>query len=365
MQDSCLGVETLGPLRAYAGGRELVLGPPKQRAVFGVLALSTNSVVSRDDLIDRIWGESPPATAAGSLHTYVSGLRRALAGLGDPLPSSGSGYALRLAPGQLDIRAVEWLAARARTSRTCPPPSPHSTRRWPAGGRAHDYRLVVQSYPAPLPPSTAYRYSESRFTRYSNGGCPFCDEDTNWARQALVGGMSRAIEAAADSVRVKFLDISDVFAGHELCNEASAQATEANSSSNPLTSQAAEWVRWVPASPPSGPQRGAPRRHPGSRPSERLRPAGAWHMHQGQQTDRPAEQHRHRVHLRQRRPRRQGRHDCHRKWDSPDRSDDVVPHPATSLIDWEHRRGRQPNMAGPVGGSGVRAAGPRARRTGR
>ncbi|WP_406510464.1 winged helix-turn-helix domain-containing protein [Streptomyces sp. NBC_00212] len=118
MQDSCLRVETLGPLRAYAGRRELVLGPPKQRAVFGVLALSTNSVVSRDDLIDRIWGESPPATAAGSLHTYVSGLRRALAGLGDPLPSSGSGYALRLDPGQLDIRAVERLAARARTSRT-------------------------------------------------------------------------------------------------------------------------------------------------------------------------------------------------------------------------------------------------------
>ncbi|WP_078967003.1 AfsR/SARP family transcriptional regulator [Streptomyces sp. WM6378] len=118
MQDSCLRVETLGPLRAYAGGRELVLGPPKQRAVFGVLALSTNSIVSRDDLIDRIWGESPPTTAAGSLHTYVSGLRRALAGLGDPLPSSGSGYALRLDPGQLDIRAVERLAARARTSRT-------------------------------------------------------------------------------------------------------------------------------------------------------------------------------------------------------------------------------------------------------
>lgn len=117
MENGRLRVETLGPLRAYAGGRELALGPPKQRAVFAVLALRTNSVVSRDDLIDCIWGESSPATAAGSLHTYVSGLRRALAGLGEPLTSSGSGYALQLDPGQLDISVVERLTARARTSR--------------------------------------------------------------------------------------------------------------------------------------------------------------------------------------------------------------------------------------------------------
>ncbi|MDH6576875.1 DNA-binding SARP family transcriptional activator [Kitasatospora sp. MAP5-34] len=123
MENGCLRVETLGPLRAYAEGRELPLGPPKQRAVFAVLALSANSVVPRDELIDHIWGESPPVTAAGSLHTYVSGLRRTLAGLGEPLTSSGSGYALRLGPGQLDVRVVEWLTARARTSRARQQPS--------------------------------------------------------------------------------------------------------------------------------------------------------------------------------------------------------------------------------------------------
>lgn len=117
MENGYLRVETLGPLRAYAGGRELALGPPKQRAVFAVLALTTAGLVSRDDLVDHIWGEAPPATAAGSLHTYVSGLRRALAGLGERLTSSGSGYALQLDPGQLDIRVVEHLAARARSSR--------------------------------------------------------------------------------------------------------------------------------------------------------------------------------------------------------------------------------------------------------
>src|SRR5215470_8761552 len=118
MDDGRLRVETLGPLCAYADGRELALGPPKQRAVFAVLALNANNVVSRADLIDHIWGESPPATAAGNVHTYVSGLRRVLTGLGELLTSSGSGYLLRLAPERVDVRLVERLAARARVSRS-------------------------------------------------------------------------------------------------------------------------------------------------------------------------------------------------------------------------------------------------------
>ncbi|WP_239311329.1 MULTISPECIES: BTAD domain-containing putative transcriptional regulator [unclassified Frankia] len=122
MDDGSLRVETLGPLTAYAQGRELALGPPKQRAVFAVLALNANVVAARDDLIDQIWGESSPATAVGSLHTYVSGLRRVLAGLGDPLTSSGSGYLLRLDPVRVDVGLVERLAARARAnSSRCDP----------------------------------------------------------------------------------------------------------------------------------------------------------------------------------------------------------------------------------------------------
>jgi len=120
MENARLRVETLGPLRAYADGRELDLGPPKQRAVFAVLALNAGSLVSRDDLVDHLWGESCPATAVGSLHTYVSGLRRALGPLGDSLTSSSSGYALRLDPEALDLRVVERLAARARSGQGDP-----------------------------------------------------------------------------------------------------------------------------------------------------------------------------------------------------------------------------------------------------
>jgi DNA-binding SARP family transcriptional activator/tetratricopeptide (TPR) repeat protein len=117
MEDGRLRVEALGPLRAFVGEREVVLGPPKQRAVFAVLAVSRNNVVSRDDLIDYVWGESPPATAAGNLHTYMSGLRRALGPWGEAVGSSGSGYSLQLGADGLDVVVAERVAARARAAR--------------------------------------------------------------------------------------------------------------------------------------------------------------------------------------------------------------------------------------------------------
>ena len=112
-----LRVEVLGPLRAFADGQEIGLGAPKQRALFAALAMCADTVVARGELIDRIWGEDVPMTAAGNLHTYVSGLRRTLSGLGDPLVGGGSGYLLRLAPDALDLNRAERLAARARTAR--------------------------------------------------------------------------------------------------------------------------------------------------------------------------------------------------------------------------------------------------------
>ena len=112
-----LRVEVLGPLRAFDGGREIGLGAPKQRALFAALAMCADTVLARGELIDRIWGEDVPMTAAGNLHTYVSGLRRSLSGLGDPLVGGSSGYLLRLAPEALDLNRAERLAAQARTAR--------------------------------------------------------------------------------------------------------------------------------------------------------------------------------------------------------------------------------------------------------
>lgn len=113
-----LRVEGLGPLSAFVDGDEIELGPPKQRAVFAVLALCAGVTVSREQLIDWVWGESAPATAAGSLHTYLSGLRRALGAAQHRLVSSRAGYCLLLDREMFDVSVVEELTERARARDT-------------------------------------------------------------------------------------------------------------------------------------------------------------------------------------------------------------------------------------------------------
>ncbi|WP_438870548.1 BTAD domain-containing putative transcriptional regulator [Paractinoplanes brasiliensis] len=106
-----LRVSVLGPVRAWLGDRELELGPARQRAVFAVLAAHAGRVVGRDELITAIWGNSPPATAVGSVYTYISGLRRAL----EPadLSTGSGGYRLRVEPDQLDSARFQWLRTAA------------------------------------------------------------------------------------------------------------------------------------------------------------------------------------------------------------------------------------------------------------
>src|SRR2546430_950067 len=119
--NSRLRIEVLGPVRALRGGRELALGPPLRQAVLATLALRANHPVYRDELIDAVWGEAAPASAANNLHIYISALRRELAsgpGSDDEariLPVGRSGYLLRLAPEQLDVTEFEEHLSRARS----------------------------------------------------------------------------------------------------------------------------------------------------------------------------------------------------------------------------------------------------------
>ncbi|XVS67699.1 BTAD domain-containing putative transcriptional regulator [Actinosynnema sp. CA-299493] len=102
-----LRVQVLGPLRAWADGRELPLGSNRQQAVLAVLAAQANQVVSQRALIAGVWGGSAPASATGNLHTYLSGLRRALGPARDVLVSDPDGYVLRLDHGALDSAVFE------------------------------------------------------------------------------------------------------------------------------------------------------------------------------------------------------------------------------------------------------------------
>ena len=89
----------------------------KQRAVLAALLLAhRDGVVSAERLIDELWGDDPPATAAKSLQVHVSQLRRLL-GDGQPIVTRPTGYAIELAPGALDLERFERRLDDARRLR--------------------------------------------------------------------------------------------------------------------------------------------------------------------------------------------------------------------------------------------------------
>ena len=69
----------LGAVEARIGGRAVDLGHARQRYVLGVLLIEAGRPVPADQLIDRVWGEGTPQRVAGTLYSYLSRLRSALA----------------------------------------------------------------------------------------------------------------------------------------------------------------------------------------------------------------------------------------------------------------------------------------------
>jgi DNA-binding SARP family transcriptional activator len=101
----------LGPLEVRDGDRLVPLGGARQRGVLALLLTHANEVVSRDWLIDELWGERPPESAVNVLQTYVSHLRKALAA--DLLVTRTPGYMIRVEREELDLYLFEDLVTEA------------------------------------------------------------------------------------------------------------------------------------------------------------------------------------------------------------------------------------------------------------
>jgi DNA-binding SARP family transcriptional activator len=105
----------LGPLEVLEDGSPLPLGRLKERTVLALLLLHANEFVSRERLVDELWGVAPPATARKAVNVYISKLRKTLASNGhDPIATAEGGYRLVLGPALLDADRMRSLVAQAR-----------------------------------------------------------------------------------------------------------------------------------------------------------------------------------------------------------------------------------------------------------
>jgi DNA-binding SARP family transcriptional activator/pimeloyl-ACP methyl ester carboxylesterase len=102
----------LGPLEVIEGASPVRLAAGKQRALLAVLLLNANRTVSREQIIDDLWGDDVPESAQKMVQIYVSQVRKALA---QPrVRTRAPGYLIEVGEDELDVARFERLLARGR-----------------------------------------------------------------------------------------------------------------------------------------------------------------------------------------------------------------------------------------------------------
>src|SRR3954451_9976254 len=118
VETTSLTIRVLGPLEVTAAGQVIALGGPKPRLLLAALALQPNVVVSTDVLVEVLWPQAAPRSAAANIRTYVHSLRRRFAeidpDLGERISSRASGYLLTASPDELDHLAFAAFAGEAQ-----------------------------------------------------------------------------------------------------------------------------------------------------------------------------------------------------------------------------------------------------------
>jgi DNA-binding SARP family transcriptional activator len=103
-------VRLLGPVDVLVGGTACPVRGSRRKAVLAVLALQAGEIVSTDRLVEMVWVENPPPTAAATLQNHVSYLR-GLLGDRASIVARSPGYVLELGT---DVEAAERLIRRAQ-----------------------------------------------------------------------------------------------------------------------------------------------------------------------------------------------------------------------------------------------------------
>ncbi|HYW23941.1 MAG TPA: AfsR/SARP family transcriptional regulator [Terriglobales bacterium] len=102
----------LGPLRVRGSGGWVRIAAEQPRVVLAVLLEEAGRAVSTDRLIDAVWEDRPPRTAANTVAAYVLRLRRLIGG--DAFITRGRGYELSVGDDDVDALVFERALAAAR-----------------------------------------------------------------------------------------------------------------------------------------------------------------------------------------------------------------------------------------------------------
>lgn len=115
-------IRLLGVVELVSAGRQVPLGPAKQRSLLAAVTVDVGRPVPASVLIDRVWDDSTPVDARAALHTYVARVRAVLADAADPagdgppvgLERRAGGYQLVADPMAVDLNRFRAGVERAR-----------------------------------------------------------------------------------------------------------------------------------------------------------------------------------------------------------------------------------------------------------
>ena len=110
------------------------------------------------------------------------------------------------------------------------------------------YDILAQTYSAPIPRGSGFRYGQTGFTRQTVGGCGVWNRDADWARDTVVNTLNSTVRNAVYGMsNVKVLNMDEALAGRKLCENTVGLLEEKNVANwtSPGAVDKTEWVHQI------------------------------------------------------------------------------------------------------------------------